>query len=220
MDPDTVEDWSRDAADTLIPAFEDIYDIELERPLFIARPDESPAAWFRWVPFLSGAHMTCRPMGHAGLEYSLEEERGGSVDIRWDGDPSRELVYTLTAHELGHAAIYQNAPPPLLEYDPDIDNDYVGILHEGVAERFGDRGLDILRREARENGDDAASQAYRAFRRQRDYLTPLVDATWRRVRPTDYSRGRDVFEHAAPEYVERAVKEPRTVYDDIVDRYG
>lgn len=219
MDPETVVGWSKDAADQLIPGFEEAYDIEIEQPQFVA------VDWFSGIPSLvgrlprvSGVEMRC---AHA---YSTNDDGDGEshnlIGIGWCGEPSREVFEVVTAHELGHAAINQNTPGAPIRRDPACDDAYIDILHEGVAERFKQEGLDALYQEALDEGDEEAAREYRRLKRQQRYVTGTMDATWRKIRPTKYSQGRAFFADTSQKYVEQAVKEPRTVYDDIVDHYG
>lgn len=218
MDPETVEGYCEEAAEQLIPAFEDRYGIEMDAPLFRADTDWDPIPRpVRWLPGLSMVRMGARPMGHAAVP--LDEQRGGVVDIAWTGDVDEELFKTVTAHELGHTAIYQNAAPPLLQLDAAYRDDMVGILHEGVAERFQDYGTNELARQAREEGEDESAARYHTIRVFDDAMTSVLDATWRQFRPTDYSRGRDFFADRSDAYVAQAVNEPRSVYDELVERY-
>ncbi len=180
--------------DVLIPFFEGRYDIALD----------APSVKRNWGVF-----------GEPVMKYQPPNGNGDAIKIREDVDWTQHRIGRSIAHELGHAAIHQNADMDALETDDTYDPVLLSAVKEGVCERFREDGLRELSRSAREQGDTASAWRYQYQRFRHGALTQFNDAVFSFEKP-QYRLGRALMDETSEEDMTAVIKQPDAVYDEIV----
>lgn len=203
---DDVVERSEDVAADLTPRLAEAYDIDLDVPAFHGTTGGYESF---------GTAMRYTPAPDDPDRYNMAE--AGRVHVREDWSWFHAPLTQSVAHELGHAALYQNSDFKAMRDDDDYDRQVLDAISEGVAqhvERTTRRGMAI---DAAKHGDPVGSGVYTLRYTGRRGMQRLWDLTGGRRFPSSFSRGRRILTGASREQVRAVIEDPDTFYEEIIN---
>lgn len=203
---DNIPEVCEEVAEELAPRLSEVYGVDIDVPAFHGTSGGYESF---------GTAMRYNPAPDDPDRYNMED--AGRVHVREDWSWFHAPLTQSVAHELGHAALYQNSDFKAMRNDDYYDPFVLDAISEGVAqhvERTARRGMVI---DAVKQGDPVGAGAYTLRYTGRRGMQRLWDLTGGRRFPSSFSRGRRILTGTSRERVRDVIEDPDAFYEELVD---